>query len=251
MKKIFLLFIGISFSWIAAAQQENEPDSIAISGNREIPENPELIKRIEPEYSFTEELLPEVEEPLLLPTPGKLKVSPLKYVAYPYNQLPGITYHNQHLYDFSTRYYYTITDKSSVSSYHFMNTYPAMGAVIQTGALYNFQVNDRLVLSAGAYGAQYNINRFTQSDVGLNAQVYFQLHERVGIRGFGQYSGMAGRNRLPGPLSPMFPQSGYGGALQFKITEKFSLEAGMEREFDPVRRKWINRPYFAPVFHSK
>ncbi|MCD8166065.1 MAG: hypothetical protein LUE93_08000 [Bacteroides sp.] len=251
MKKIFLLFIGIAFSWTAVAQQENEPDSIAVSGNREIPENPELRKPVETEYSFTEELLPEIEEPLPPFDPVKLNLSPLKYVAYPYNQVPGITYHNQHLYNFSTRYYQPITDKSSVSSYHFMNTYPAMGAVIQTGALYNFQVTDRLVLSAGAYGAKYTINRFNQSDLGLNAQVYFQLHERIGIRGFGQYSEMAGRNMLPGPLSPMFPQSSYGGAIRFKINEKFSLEAGMEREFDPVRRKWINRPYFAPVFHSK
>jgi hypothetical protein len=49
----------------------------------------------------------------------------------------------------------------------------------------------------------------------------------------------------------MYPQTSYGGSVEFKVTDSWGVMTGMEREFDPFRGKWVNRPFIFPVFYGK
>ena len=45
-------------------------------------------------------------------------------------------------------------------------------------------------------------------------------------------------------------QNSYGGTLEFKISDSFGIEAGAEREFNPMTRKWETHPIIMPVFYK-
>ena len=110
---------------------------------------------------------------------------------------------------------------------------------------------DWLVVSAGPYGAKYNLFGATYNDVGVNGAVKFILHDRIRLNGYGQYSVNGDRNGVAGPLMNMYPQTYYGGTIEVKITKNFGIEGGVIRELNPFNGKWVNRPYFAPVFYTK
>ena len=53
------------------------------------------------------------------------------------------------------------------------------------------------------------------------------------------------------PASQLFMnQNSYGGTLEFKISDSFGIEAGAEREFNPMTRKWEPHPIIMPVFYK-
>lgn len=53
------------------------------------------------------------------------------------------------------------------------------------------------------------------------------------------------------PGSQLFMnQNSYGGTLEFKISDSFGIEAGAEREFNPMTRKWETHPIIMPVFYK-
>jgi hypothetical protein len=81
----------------------------------------------------------------------------------------------------------------------------------------------------------------------------FELSDRVFFNAFGSYAPQAGLNPniLRSLNHSMFSQSSYGGAFEFKITDKWGIMTGAEREFDAFKGKWVTRPLIMPVFYSK
>lgn len=144
-----------------------------------------------------------------------------------------------------------ISDQMWLSSSSSYNTYPLVGATRNVGMNFNYQPLDWLVVSAGPYGAKYNLFGATYNDVGVNGAVKFILHDRIRLNGYGQYSVSGDRNGVAGPLMNMYPQTYYGGTIEVKITKNFGIEGGVIRELNPFNGKWVNRPYFAPVFYTK
>ncbi len=161
--------------------------------------------------------------------------------------------------DYSFRSGLVISDNAWLSSASIQNTYPTLGAVRTVSMNFNYQPLDWLVVSAGPYGSKYNLNQYTLNsmgmqalnDVGVNGAVKFILHDRIRLNAYGQYSVNQKSNRVEGPMMGMFPQTYYGGTIEVKITEKFGVEGGIIRELNPFNGKWVNRPYFAPVFYTK
>ena len=146
---------------------------------------------------------------------------------------------------------YTFSDDMWISSSSIQNTYPTVGAVRSVGMNFNYQPLDWLRISAGPYGSKYNLMGGNYNDVGVNGAVKFILHDRIRLNAYGQYSVNGDRNGIQGPMMNMYPQTYYGGTIEVKITEKFGIEGGVIRELNPFNGKWVNRPYFAPVFYTK
>ncbi|MBK5722216.1 hypothetical protein JGH11_15175 [Dysgonomonas sp. Marseille-P4677] len=162
--------------------------------------------------------------------------------------------------DYSYYSGYTFSDNMWITSSSIQNTYPSLGAVRSIGMNFNYQPLDWLRISAGPYGSKYNfINLYNNdnnrmghyNDVGVSGALKFILHDRIRLNAYGQYSVYGGRNGVQGPMMNMYPQTYYGGTIELKITEKFGIEGGVIRELNPFNGKWVNRPYFAPVFYTK
>ncbi|MDR1881731.1 MAG: hypothetical protein LBR26_02990 [Prevotella sp.] len=144
-----------------------------------------------------------------------------------------------------------LSDRMWLSSSSSYNTYPLLGATRNVGMRFNYQPLDWLVVSAGPYGAKYNLFGAAYNDAGVDGSVKFILHDRIRLNAYGQYSAGGDRNGVAGPLMNMYPQTYYAGTIEVKITRNFGMEGGIIRELNPFSGKWVNRPYFAPVFYAK
>lgn len=158
-------------------------------------------------------------------------------------------------YPFANDYsYYSgmyVTDGAWLTSSSIQNAYPTIGAVRTVNMRFNYQPVDWLAVSAGPYGSKYALYGANYNDVGVGGSMKFIISDRVRINGYGQYSVRGKHNGVEGPMMGMYPQTYYGGTIELKITEKFGIEGGVIRELNPFNGKWVNRPYFAPVFYSK
>jgi len=143
-----------------------------------------------------------------------------------------------------------LSDNSWLTSFSGHETYPTLGAIRTVDMKFNYQPLDWLVISAGPYGAKYNLGTRWFNDVGASGAVKFILHDRIRLNAYGQYSAFTDKNGVHGPLMNMYPQTYYGGTLEVKISDKFGIEGGVIRELNPFTGKWENRPYFAPVFYK-
>jgi hypothetical protein len=119
------------------------------------------------------------------------------------------------------------------------------------GGKVNFDITDRFYVQTGVYGTNYSISGTRNNDFGFNGDIGYWITDRVKIAGIGQYSM---KNNL-GEMSQgigmgMYPQTYYGGYLEFKLTETFGIRAGATQQFDMRKRKWVTVPYFEFVSYK-
>lgn len=101
------------------------------------------------------------------------------------------------------------------------------------------------------YGSVYvsdnavHMDRF--KNLGVSGRMRVKVAERIYVNGYGQYSAY---NNSPHILPMgMYPATSYGGTIEVKITDKFGIEGGAFREYDPFTRKWKTHYYVSPVFY--
>ncbi|MDR2064311.1 MAG: hypothetical protein LBP85_01170 [Prevotellaceae bacterium] len=111
------------------------------------------------------------------------------------------------------------------------------------GSNINFAVTDNFYIKTGFYGTNYSIGGINNNDFGFNGDMGLWITDRVKIAAMGQYSL---RNSYGGMSQGMgmYPQTYYGGYLEFKVTENFGVRGGALRQFDIRKGKWVTVPYF-------
>lgn len=190
--------------------------------------------------------------------PKNLNIPPIYiYVGPPTENLYNTSFPFANDYSFYGGH--MLSDNLWLTSSSIKNTYPSLGGINSVNVQLNYQPAEWLRISGGPYGAKYNYPGFRGgnlqplhfNDYGVNGNVKFIITDRIRINGYGQYSVNAKNNGIHGPMMGMYPQTYYGGSLEFKITEKFGVEGGIIRELNPLNGKWENRSFFAPVFYGK
>ncbi len=183
-----------------------------------------------------------------------LRVTPPEYVSYPWVIPPlGMT-QDPFAWDYNRTDRFRLNSVSSIQTYTFRQSYPTLGNHIQAGASYIYAPDSHWTFAGGLYATQYSMPSMMQSvynDMGIQGSVSYRINERFTVKGFGQYSINGQSNAQRGLMTPMYPQSHYGGTMEFRINETWGVEAGMQREFDPIKMKWVNTPIFGPVYYGK
>ncbi|MCS2763140.1 hypothetical protein NXV13_22820 [Bacteroides ovatus] len=85
----------------------------------------------------------------------------------------------------------------------------------------------------------------------LAVRYAYRINKFLRIRAFGEYSVNGERNASQGYLTPIYPQSGYGMMLEIKFNDYIELHGGMERSYNPMKRKWETAPVVYPVIKLK
>ncbi|MDR1983695.1 MAG: hypothetical protein LBQ28_02580 [Prevotellaceae bacterium] len=111
------------------------------------------------------------------------------------------------------------------------------------GSNINFAVTDKFYIKTGFYGANYSINGAHNNDFGFNGDIGYWITDRVKIAGMGQYSLRNSYGTMSQGMG-MYPQTYYGGYLEFKVNENFGVRAGALQQFDIRKGKWTTVPYF-------
>lgn len=256
MKKlfVFLLFLPLSFS--LAAQSEQPKDSISL-------------KRFPTETKATPQAVaPLNANPQEMPAAATLNIdsTTLKVdlpTATPYPDFPWmevkmgkkmVSNYDPNALDYEQYATFPLSNVATLSTFSTYNTYPTMGTIIQVGANYFYQPNERWELMGGVYSAKYTIpSRMhgAQADFGLNASVGYRFNNHLLLRFYGQYSGFGKQNSLNGYMNPSYPQSYYGAVLEWKVNDFLELHGGVERTYSPTKMKWVTVPVFSPVINLR
>lgn len=145
---------------------------------------------------------------------------------------------------------YSINSRSWINTSRTSTNYYGLGGIVTVGANYNLKIGDFGIITGGIYAAKFNIYNNFYNNAGVNGNFKLILSDRISMNIFGQYTPQT-NNSMMQLMSPMFPQSYYGGSFEFKVTDKWGLMTGAQREFDVISRKWITHPFIMPIFYSK
>jgi hypothetical protein len=154
--------------------------------------------------------------------------------------------------DFQSRYsLYSLNRKSWLNTSSLQSQYMGIGTMNLVRGGYNYLLGDFGVATGGLYATKYTLYGKTFNDAGFNANLRFDLTDWLKVNAFGEYSLGGSQNYLNPMISPFYPQTSFGGSLEFKVTDNWGVMVGNEREFDIVTRKWVNRPFIMPVFYNR
>ncbi|WP_139785135.1 hypothetical protein [Parabacteroides sp. Marseille-P3160] len=111
---------------------------------------------------------------------------------------------------------------------------------------------NNLALTGGAFVTNYYspFNISPEYMGGFYTHAGYELSNRFGVDMWGQYAIYDGSEEKNPHLlmSPFYDHTRAGGGIRMKITEKFSVGAGMQYEYNPVNRKWNRQFLVYPIF---
>ena len=156
-------------------------------------------------------------------------------------------------YSVNTYSFIPINSNSWISTSRNNSNYLGLGGLSSAGAQYNWKINDFMFYSGGAAFSKFNIYNNFSNNLSLNSNLRFELSDRFFFNVFGNYttSSQPQMNLFLSTYDSMYPQKNFGGSFEFKVTDKWGVVTGAEREFDPFRGKWVTKPFIMPVFYSK
>lgn len=102
---------------------------------------------------------------------------------------------------------------------------------------YSRMLGDRLMINVNINTNKYSMPRFGSTSLGTAASLSYFLNERTTLNVFGSYT-----TNLNHPIN----FANYGASLSYDITERFGVEVGMNRYFDPISLRWTTVPIVSP-----
>lgn len=180
-----------------------------------------------------------------------IKVSVPKFYIGPESNYSAKPITNPYVDDYSFYKRNIVMDGGWISTVSSHTSFPALGSLTQIRANYEYMLSEHIITSVGVYGARYFYNLSSFEDFGVNASLRYQVTDRFAVIGFGQYSARSNINNIGGDNAWMIPNTHYGGAVEFKITDNFGVQGGLKRELNPMNGRWRNVPFFSPVIRIK
>lgn len=156
-------------------------------------------------------------------------------------------------YSINTYSFIRLNSNSWITTARINSNYLGLGGLSSAGAQYNWRINDFTLYSGGATFSKFNIFNNFSNNLSLNSNLRFELSDRFFFNVFGNYTtpSPSQMNLFLSTYDSMYPQKNFGGSFEFKVTDKWGIVTGAEREFDPFKGKWVTKPFIMPIFYSK
>lgn len=130
-------------------------------------------------------------------------------------------------------------------------TWPGMGGITEIAPQIAWH-KDRWTVSGGAFAGRFftPLNPSPGFMGGVNTQVSYEATNWLRLKAWGQYTMYDNDNKKNSFIiySPYMNHSAVGGAMEFKITDNFGIGAGMQYEYNPMRRKMERQVLVYPIF---
>ena len=124
-------------------------------------------------------------------------------------------------------------------------TYPGMGNMADASIALTLPVGDRLMVTAGLTGSKYHFDRTAWNDYGVFGNASYRLNDHLSLNAFGQYYVYQPFHSVAS--MPFMGSSSYGGTLRWKASDKFTLDMGARRIYDPYTGRWLTLPVVQPT----
>ena len=113
---------------------------------------------------------------------------------------------------------------------------PGIGVINKASFTYFTRLNQYFDIQASVGAAKYNINRVGNA-FDVSGMLTYHASDVLSFSVFGSYAG-----RTPFGI---FDRR-YGGTMGYKVSDKFRMEMGVQRVYDPYRGRWETVPIFIP-----
>ena len=177
------------------------------------------------------------------------------------NEVPPLNPHFPFAENYAYAGFFGLSDRLWATSLSTNQMLPSVGRIRTVNLQLNYQLTDWMYVSGGPYASKYSMNVWEldgteltrlkhYNDFGVTGSMKFIATDRIHFNAYGQYSINAKDNRVgASSVFELYPHTYYGGTMEFKISEKFGIEAGMLRELNPFTGKWENKPIIIPKFY--
>lgn len=147
---------------------------------------------------------------------------------------------------------YYIGDNSIFQMNQPQDITPSLSSICNVCVGFKIQATENWSIDISSSAYKYKDFSGIYNDFSINASSYIPVSENFGVNVYGSYALNAINNANAGsvPYSPFAPSSYYGGSVEYKISDKFGIEAGMLRQYNPWKRKWENVYFAAPKFYK-
>ena len=123
--------------------------------------------------------------------------------------------------------------------YGSQSTLPGIGRINEASLMYQYNINDYWEIQAGLNATKFNFPFSTGQAFGTSGAVIYRPNERLSFRAFGSYA----------PASAYgFQMSSFGGTIGYEFNDRWGMEVGAERIYDPMRGRWDTRPIAIPYY---
>ncbi|MCD7901982.1 MAG: hypothetical protein LUH22_19655 [Bacteroides sp.] len=119
---------------------------------------------------------------------------------------------------------------------------PGVGTVNYAGIGYRHYLSDNISLNIQLHAMKGNMPYSRSQSFGTSGNFIYQLNDRITLNAFGSY--------FITPSSS-FKTYNYGASMYFNVTERFGMDVGVRRYYDPFYRKWETIPIITPTYKFK
>lgn len=176
---------------------------------------------------------------------NKTAAAPL---ATHYNISPAETA-SQNVAAFSSEKYHSeesihLWEGGSLVGTGYTNRYIGLGniAVARVGVM---QTIGNLSITIGVEGEKLHVNRDLHNNFGAYANGTLKLNDKLTLNVFGAYYNS---RYIDMPTNSLMGTTHYGASIDYQINDRWGIEAGANRVYNPYSRKWETIPILAPSF---
>lgn len=198
------------------------------------------------------EFTPDIPHTSLQERPMDMQISSAAYQPFFNVYTPMLREVSPMALDFNETYMKRLNESFDLIANGVQYTWPGVGGMtIMNGGISWHSGNWSLY--GGGFGGRF-FSPFNPSPgitAGANVQVEYQPTDWLKLKGWGQYAYYADEYNNPHMLSnPFLYHTQVGGSMEFKVTDNFWMGAGINYEYNPVRRKMEPQFLVYPVFKS-
>lgn len=177
------------------------------------------------------EKMPEIKSETDIP---QMEIQEIRYPRpfyMPYYTNPSPTFYG----DYSTNG----TIAPNLYGYGSQSTLPGIGRINEASLMYRYDINDFWEIQGGVNMTKYNFPFSIGQAFGATGTLIYRPTDKLSIRAFGTYA----------PTSAYgFYMNRYGGTIGYEFNDRWGVEVGAERMYDPMRKSWDTRPIAIPYY---
>lgn len=138
-------------------------------------------------------------------------------------------------------------DNGHIFGFSSYKSYPAIGNIGSAGFGISHNFNERLNFTGNISFNKYNIPRITYNSYTLNGHVSYQFNNNFSISVFSNYESYNFINNTP----IQYPyDTNFGGYISATTNNNaWGMDLGVQKYYDPYKRKWITRPIIRPFYN--
>lgn len=123
--------------------------------------------------------------------------------------------------------------------YGSQSTLPGIGRINEASLMYRYPVNDYFEFQAGVDVAKFNFPFSTRQSLSTSGSIIYRPTDKLSFRAFGSYSPFGAYG---------FHMSNWGGTIGYEFNDRFGMEVGVQRMYNPMTGKWDTRPIAIPYY---